>query len=526
MPLRFRRFSLLNQFTAALLLALLPAATLRAQDNSAAVFKVRSRIVILDIVVTDKKGNVVTNLKQSDFTVYEDKQPQTIQTFESPSEHALPPSPDGRPIVNSAADLPKIGDAPVTIIVLDELNTGYNDMSFGRRQLADYLATQPEILNQPTALLVVDTKKFSVLHDYTQSRNDLVKTLKAHFPMYPWSAEDPQTREKIGKNGIAAVERIAQTMSALLQIAAASTGTHGRKNVVWVGANAPGVNYAGADPDVKKALDMDTKRLTQTMLDDRITMYYIDPTINDSATVGVITPTNNPDAVAFVDTDPFNSSVNFNQFGPATGGMVLYSRNDINKEIATAINNGGAYYTLSYRPSNPNENAAKFRNIAVRLSDPGLIATTRTGYYPEAANADNSVNDKSLPADQRKNLLEFDLSAAATSTLSYNGLAVTAQKGSDPGVWQVSVAAKDLSWAQNGHAPHAEVTAMSVTYDAKNKMLTHTARELTASQNAAATSPDTVTFQVPVQIPGDAKRIRFIIRDAVSGHIGTADVTP
>ena len=51
--------------------------------------------------------------------------------------------------------------------------------------------------------------------------------------------------------------------------------------------------------------------------DDRIAMYYIDPTANDSATVGVLLPS---DETAFVDTDPFSSDVDFNQFGPATGG--------------------------------------------------------------------------------------------------------------------------------------------------------------------------------------------------------------
>ncbi len=90
--------------------------------------------------------------------------------------------PTAQAIVNSTADLHKIGDAPVTIIVLDELNTAFSDMSYARRQLADYLQTQPEVLNQPTALLAVGDSKFQVLHDYTQNRADLVKVLKAHYP--------------------------------------------------------------------------------------------------------------------------------------------------------------------------------------------------------------------------------------------------------------------------------------------------------------------------------------------------------
>ncbi len=524
-----RPFSRPSHLAAALLLALLPATTVCAQDAAAPVFKVNTRIVVLDIVVTDKKGNVVTNLQQSDFKVYEDKQPQTILTFEPPSAHVMPASPGGQAIVNSTADLPKIGDAPVTIIVLDELNTSFEEMSSARQELAQYLMKQPAVLKQPTALLVVDSTKFVLLHDYTQNRASLIKVLKSHMPIYPWKSEDVGSGTAIGKNGAGAVERIAQTMSAVITIATATSGTPGRKNVIWVGVNAPGVSLLGADDSVKKAMDEDTRRLTQKLLDSRITMYYINPTRNDSSVVGVMVPQTNPDVATFIDTDPFESQVDFNQFGPATGGQIFYSRNDISKEIATAIDNGATYYTLTYSPTNRSENAARFRNIAVRLSNPDLLATTRSGYYPEPTNAENSVNDPTLPATQRQKLLELDLSSAATSTLPYNGLAVTAQKTSDPKVWQVSVAAKDLSWTQDNHAPHAEVTAMSVAYDGNTKKITilaHTARELTSTQNAGQTSPDTVTFQVPVELPDGTKRLRFIIRDAVSGHLGTADAKP
>lgn len=524
------RFSRLSQFAAALLLALLPAAPSHAQDAANTVFKVNTRIVVLDVVVTDKKGNVVSNLKQSDFNIYEDKQPQTILSFQPPSAHVMPASPGGRAIVNSTADLTKIGDAPVTVIVLDELNTSFEEMSSARQELAQYLMKQPAVLKQPTALLVVDSTKFVLLHDYTQSRSDIVKVLKAHMPIYPWKSEDVGSGTAIGKNGAGAVERIAQTMSAVIQIATATSGTPGRKNVIWVGVNAPGVSLVGADESVKKAMAEDTKRLTQKLLDSRITMYYINPTRNDSAVVSVTVPQNNPDFATFVDTDPFESAVNFNQFGPSTGGQIFYSRNDISNEIATAIDNGATYFTLTYSPSNKNENAAKYRNIAVRLSNRDLIATTREGYYPERTNADNSVNDTTLPAAQRQKLLELDLSSAATSTLPYNGLAITAQKTSDPKIWQVSVATKDLSWTSlpNGML-HAEVTAMSVAYDGNTKsikILGHLARELEQTRKANEAAPATVTFLVPVELPDTTKRLRFIMRDAVSGHLGTADAKP
>src|ERR1039458_6081733 len=125
----------LNALTAIVMVMLLPVTSLPAQQAPAPDIKVSVRLVTLDVVVTDKKGNLVTNLNKDDFQVYEDAQRQAIRTFEPPSAHLMPQASDGksRVVVTSAADLPKIGNAPVTILVLDELNTAFSDMSLDRK---------------------------------------------------------------------------------------------------------------------------------------------------------------------------------------------------------------------------------------------------------------------------------------------------------------------------------------------------------------------------------------------------------
>src|SRR5580698_7139801 len=47
------------------------------------------KLVVLDVVVTDRKGNVVSNLKKEDFQVFEEKQPQTISSFDAPGAHTV-----------------------------------------------------------------------------------------------------------------------------------------------------------------------------------------------------------------------------------------------------------------------------------------------------------------------------------------------------------------------------------------------------------------------------------------------------
>lgn len=52
------------------------------------VIKQESRLVLVDAVVTDKKGNYIRDLKQGDFKVYEDNKEQSISNFSSGSDGA------------------------------------------------------------------------------------------------------------------------------------------------------------------------------------------------------------------------------------------------------------------------------------------------------------------------------------------------------------------------------------------------------------------------------------------------------
>ena len=84
--------------------------------------KVTTHLVVLSVVVTDKKGYPVTNLSQEDFKVFENEQAQAVATFEPASEPRIAegkhPSPDLVPAVAM-----QNGAQPSTILVLDELNS-------------------------------------------------------------------------------------------------------------------------------------------------------------------------------------------------------------------------------------------------------------------------------------------------------------------------------------------------------------------------------------------------------------------
>src|SRR5580693_8755202 len=61
----------------------------QGQQQQPARLRVTTELVLVNVVVRDKKGNPVSNLKQEDFTVFEDGQKQQVLSFDFENVEAL-----------------------------------------------------------------------------------------------------------------------------------------------------------------------------------------------------------------------------------------------------------------------------------------------------------------------------------------------------------------------------------------------------------------------------------------------------
>lgn len=495
-----------------LTLALFAASSLLAQSNQPpTTLKISTRIVVLDVVVTDKQGKVVTqSLTKDEFTMVEDRVPQTIRSFDAPAAHAMP---EGVVVIGSE-DLKKIADAPVRLLVLDELNTRFEDIAFARNAMVKYLEAQPVVLKQATVLLLASNTRFQQLHDYTQNRDELVAQIKHHMPEYP-------TKMMAGRGGGVAVERMVQTLAALEQISQASIGTPGRKNVIWVGAGFPSADLVGLDDKTAATIMAAVKQCTDTLLAARITMYTINPTLNSTVTLDVTTPDDLTMAETANGGEPYLGSVQFATFAPATGGRSFLSRNDLNNEIAEGIAQGNNYYTLAYAPTNKADGDQEYRNVVIVMRNKNLHATTRNGYYPPTAATQNIA---ATEAPKQANAeIRMELSNAVLSALTYNGLEVKAVKVG--GQYVLLVKGGGLEWkGLDGEKERTEVSVIAAWYTDKGKLIGHSGKELVATRTSGSDGDG--NFAMPVVVSGSPARLRFVVRDAANGRIGTVDLKP
>jgi len=498
-------------FPAALLslvAAAAPAQTtsMPAAPPSSYSFHVNTRIVLLDVVVTDREGNLVTGLTKDAFQVFEDKTPQTILSFEPPAQqqhtqHNAPPL-----VVNSTAELDQAApQAPVSIIVLDEVNTQFSDQSFARAALRKYLDTQDPKLRHPTMLAAVDMHHFMLLHDYTTSRDEILNALNHHLAEFPWQLNNTNRQP----------DQMSRVFSALTMVAEATTGHPGHKSLIWVGRGMPFIDLNSMSPDgvqqVQNAIHECTNRLQAA----RITLYSIDPAGLTAS------PPPEDDSGNLLD-DPFGASISFDNMAITTGGRAFHGRNDIDNLVSDSERESDTFYTLSYSPISPDDAAKPFRNIRIVMRDPNLRANTRKGYYTQApvVESEPAANTK-LPND-----LVFDLTAAARSLIDYDTVPMTIfRDAADPNKFNINIRADDAAW-QIGPSEHlhTDLLVLIESFDRKGKMLQRDAKvynlDLAPDSNGNPPAPHDIGTSATISTAPPATRLRLVVRIGKNGKLG------
>src|SRR5271170_1016100 len=236
------------------------------------------RLVLVDVVVTNGKGDAVTGLHKEDFEVLEDGKPQTISTFEE--HHGAPPTqiklPTLPPHVYTNFPVTQTADS-VNVILLDALNTPSRDQTYVHSQMIKYLKTIPpgtrvaiftlasrlrmlqgvttdssELLavvngsnagTHPSALLPSDVEKDANqrMIDFMIENSSAPGSGKAPANL-AMASVDPINAMKQFLSDTAAYqteERVGITLQALQQLARYLSSVPGRKNVIWFSGSFP-----------------------------------------------------------------------------------------------------------------------------------------------------------------------------------------------------------------------------------------------------------------------------------------------
>ncbi len=386
--------------------------------------KAESRIVVLDVVVTDKQGQSVPGLRKNDFHVSEDGDSQIVTSFEehkgaAPNEMMLPPTPS-----NVFTNFPTTrGADSVNVLLLDLLNTQPQNQAFVRQQVIKYLSEVPAgtrlaVFALGSRLRIVRgfTTDFSGLSEILEDKKLGVSSeVSRNLPTEANQYSDAEIlrqmrRSQAAPSAIDAVgsfqrdeaaeranSRIEVTLQAFQQIARYLSGIPVRKNLIWFSDNFP-LNFfrdtRGRTPKNQEHVQKTSDMLTAA----QVAIYPVsalgvlaDPTFDASKLAG-----SRRDLEARLSAN----QIAMETIAEDTGGRAFYSTNALSDAVKDAVGNGSHYYTLAYSPAN-DKNDGKFRRIQVSLANSNYKLSYRRGYFADQpsfdATSQEGVDDPFVP---------------------------------------------------------------------------------------------------------------------------------
>jgi VWFA-related protein len=375
-------------------------------DSTAPTIQVYSRETIVDVLVTDAKGNPVRNLNQSDFTISEDGNPQPIRSFaEFGPNQSAPHNPPRLPpdVYTNFQATPATG--PVNILLIDAMHCTPVDIVHSLRGAERYLLAMPS--GTQIAIFWLAASGLHMLQGFTSNPVLLLRAVRTNRVDFGTDGDDRYTSDKI-------------TIDALNQIAAYVSPIKGRKNLLWFTPGMPVMlsrdgGYAFPD-QMKMGLFGGNPQSPDMTEVHRLMDTYELFTVEQIAVSPI-----NPIGVAGVGWAQLKSE----QVAEDTGGEAFYNNNDLKPLIAQAIRDGSHFYTLSYIPPRQTEDG-HYHRIKVETSIPGLHLVYRAGY--------NSEDPPPLPQNSGATLLKAAIEGktpAATQLLFDVQAAPSAQPEKD-----------------------------------------------------------------------------------------------
>jgi len=537
-----------------------------ASSTPTTVLKVTTRLVVVDVVVTDGSGRPITDLKQSDFEVRENGNPQKIVAFNfqppapvSPRadiSYKPPVLPPG--VFTNLRDLANIAGPP-TILLVDALNTQLKDQMYLRQQLVKYLEhVEPRrnvaiyTLGARLRLIQDFTSDPELLHEAVKKVsgqsslfNQEAQTFEEEFPGLDTDSSDQAEAQmaqelkdfEAEQQAFQRDVQVRMTLDAMNELAHNVAGYQGRKNLVWLSGSFPLTVFPDETSNrpfntVRQYGD-DLRKTAALFSANQIAVYPVDA----RGLVGSFMPDASHSGAAYgrlgggarMGRDMQQASLalstshdTMNELASQTGGRAFYNRNDIDHAIALSVAEGSTYYSLAYYPEDKDLNG-KFRKIEIKLDRRGLQTRYRKGYFAVDA---QPADEKTAQAEFYRALApEAPLATALPFIVRITPPAKDQEKNKDVVIVDFSVLPNSVTFQSQGGLQHAQVEFMSRAYDPKGKPAGTPQANMMSTELKPATYSDIMKrglrFRQVLTLPPGKYVLKMGVRDGLGNQIGT-----
>ncbi len=529
------------------------------------VFRTGINYVRVDVIVSDKNGANVANLKQSDFEILEDGKPQSVENFKFIKlDGGAIPGDDGPPrAIHSDEDEQHEAardDVRLFSIFLDDYHVRKENSIRVRAPLEQFVQTQlgpsdmigvmyplESVLNvrmtrDKDALARGIEKFLGRKYDYTPL-NDLERQY-AYLPA--------ETQEQIRvRVALSAIQGLIVHMGTLKegrkQLIVVSEGWSNTlpaavqlQNPTLAGGGVPlgpgGVGFidpigaaglTGQQADFAAQLDME--QLLRDVYDEanknNVSIYTLDPRGLAVSEFDVSDGNVNP----IDDRNYLNQTTDtLRALAINSDGRAIVNRNDFAGGMKQVISDVSAYYLLGYN-STSQKSDGKFHEIKVRVKRPGVQVRARKGYW--ALTHEEFAMSTAAPKAPPPTAVTKALATVATNSASSRARSIRTWIGTSRGengktkvtfVWEPMPRAPGAPPLPDSQQP-ARVAVTAVGSEGApyfRGRVPDVALASTSSASAAAGgSPSRGPSQVVFEVPPGTMQLRLSVEAAASGVI-------
>ncbi|MGI9101994.1 MAG: VWA domain-containing protein [Terriglobales bacterium] len=518
---------------AALAVPPLPAQT--PQAGSLYRFKTETDLVLVNLVVRDKQGNLVRNLKQGDFTVLEDGKPQRITSFDFEQAEIAVPQPAQAVLVG-----PRTTPAAAPVAVAPE------KLDLRDRRLIvlffDLSSMQPEEIERaveaarkfvtqqmtPADLVGVVSlaSSLQVNQDLTADRELLNRALARMNPSAGGGFDEGMTGDTEGTPDTAQpftpddteynIFNTDRRLEALQSLAESLSRIEQKKSIIYFSS---GMNRTGIENQAQ------LRNAINRAVRGNVAIYTM-----DMRGLEAIVPGGNAQQASLRGTSPYSGASMRNAFdsnfstqetlatlAADTGGRAFLDSNDFGAVFKKVQEDTSAYYVLGYRSANPARDG-RFRRITVKTTLPNVSLEFRKGYYAPRDFAHSTKDD-------REQQLLDELNSESSSTDLDVFLSAAYFRLSDTRFYvpvSLVVPGSEIPFTQTKDKDKATLDILGLVQD-EFKRPAGNVRD-TVKLNLDETQQvqrKNVQYQAAFTLPPGKYHLKFVLRENQTGRLGS-----
>jgi len=476
--------------------------------------KLKSELVQVRAVVTDKQGHLVTDLKKEDFELSENNHPQDISFFsvESVGDKAAPGAEKpAEPLTlrKQAQEQP----ARTVVLFADTVHLTFSTVNSTKAALRRFVNEQ--MTDQDMVALITSSGSLGLLEQFTRDRQVLRAAIER---LTPWrstaqeslfspylaaqimqgsaealalgaeivTAEDyidqpvpGYVRSKANQVLAEASYRRKATVATLAAVVDRVAGMPGQRMIALFSEGFTLLGSGGAydaidlQPTISRAVrsgvviySISAKGLQPVLVGPSM-RGFVESSAGSRRTGGG-TRLDRPSMTGSVVNSERDLQDGLNALARDTGGEAFFNTNDMTGRLQKALDENRVYYALAYQSPNPagEKEASQFRRITLRVRNhPDYKVRTQRGYQPL------EVKPETAAATPRQRLIQAMAAPLPTTDIAVSVAADYFERATDQGqaLVQIYIDANALKYREQDAHYLFDIELATAVYDLMGK---------------------------------------------------------